>query len=214
MDSICACGARVWCCYYNGYAACTNCGLLSAGMTYSEGEYAPFAPLMPRQLYTRQRRFKKYLQRASRNQSANTIPEETWRYLIDHGPYNDSKAILHTLKRSKLKRKCYDSLPIMTHSLCENLACPLLDIVEQDEAMRLFKTIDDAITGPFISYVYALEYILAIMGRSDLLPFINKIQCLKRRAAYKIMLDKLFKSDGIPEVSGFERYGFCSRRPG
>ena len=52
------------------------------------------------------------------------------------------------------------------------------------------------------------------MGRSDLLPFINKIQCIKRRAAYKIMLDKLFKSDGIPEVSGFERYGFCSRRPG
>ena len=62
--------------------------------------------------------------------------------------------------------------------------------------------------------MYALEYILALMGRSDLLPFINKIQCLKRRAAYKIMLDKLFKSDGIPEVSGFERYGFCSRRPG
>ena len=211
----CTCGGTVFDNSFCGFGYCTGCGLLKNNMPYMQHEYSAAVPLMPQQVYTRRKRFKKYLHRASRNQSANTVPEETWRYLIAHGPYNNSRAILRVLKRSKLKRKCYDSLPIMTHSLCEGCACPLLSSDEQTAAMAIFDKIDRAVgEGPFISYVYALEYILRRMGRSDLLPFINTIQCSKRREKYKKQLDNIFRPDDSPEVSSFEQYGFCSTRHG
>jgi len=206
----CKCGSIRFADYFNGYSACTNCGLMVGDRPYMEYEYSLCAPLMPRQAYTRRKRFKKYLQRASRNQSVNTVPPDTWKYLIARGPYSCARAILRTLKRSKLKRKCYDSLPLMTENMCPNLSCPLLSQDEQAAAMIIFGTIDNAIKGPFISYVYALEYILVRMNRPDLLPFINQIQCSKRRAAYKRLLDGIFKSCDSPEVSDFERFGFCS----
>ena len=36
----------------------------------------------------------------------------------------------------------------------------------------------------FVSYLYLLEYILIQIGRSDILPFLNRIQCTKRRKMY------------------------------
>ena len=81
--------------------------------------------------------------------------------------------------------------------------------------MAIFDKIDRAVgEGPFISYVYALEYILRRRGRSDLLPVINTIQCSKRREKYKRLLDNIFRPDDSPEVSDFEQYGFCSTRHG
>ena len=66
--------------------------------------------------------------------------------------------------------------------------------MEKAAAMRLFERIDTAITsGPFVSYLYCLEYILERMGRSDVCKHINQIKCPKRRAAYKIRLNAIFK---------------------
>ena len=62
-------------------------------------------------------------------------------------------------------------------------------------AVRAFLVLDRAyIAGEqFVSYLYALEYILKLLGRSDMLPCINKISCKKRRAAYKVRLDRIFR---------------------
>ena len=46
----------------------------------------------------------------------------------------------------------------------------------------------------FVSYLFALEYILQLIGRSDMLPYINKISCRKRRHAYRYRLDRIFSN--------------------
>ena len=127
----------------------------------------------------------------------STVPEETWRYLIKRGPYTSLGQILRVLKRSKLKRKCYDSLPLMCSHLCVGNV-PLLDRIEKNEAMVQFAVIDEALRPPmqFVSYVYALEYILLRIGRGDMVPYINTIQCRKRRGKYKKLLDRIFEGGG------------------
>ncbi|MAW77534.1 MAG: hypothetical protein CMJ95_09150, partial [Planctomycetes bacterium] len=96
-----------------------------------------------------------------------------------------------------LKRKCYDSLPFLTAALCPHLQLPTLDQNEKYQAIQLFKRIDAAVTeGPFISYLYCLEYILKKLGRDDVCDYINQIQCPRRREEYRIRLGKIL--DPIP----------------
>ena len=158
---------------------------------------------MPKQCYTRKKRFKKYLFRCMRQQSASTVPTETWKYLLANGPYRDAKHIQRVLKLGRhLKRKSYDSLPFLTAALCPHITVPELTEHEKARALGLFRQIDQAIRqGPFISYLYCLEYILNHMGRSDMLPHINRIQCPKRRHAYKVQLDHIFScNSGVDEL--------------
>jgi hypothetical protein len=154
--------------------------------------------LRPMQTYTRLKRFRKYLQRASRQQSAASVPRETWEYLMARGPYRGPRHIVMTLKRAgkKLRKKCYDCLPLLAHSLCPHLNVPTLDEADKLQAMCLFRVIDRAFKrdGPFVSYLFALEYILRAIGRQDVLPYINKIQCATRREAYTHQFRALFKA--------------------
>ena len=198
-EASCACGSTVLHQMQNGTAVCTNCGILMGNMPFMVHTYVSTVPLYQNQIYTRRKRFRKYLQRASRNQSMSTVPEETWRYLIRRGPYAGLKGILRALKRSKLRRKCYDSLPLMCEHLCEN-SVPFLDESEKSEAMLLFDVIDKALQPPkqFVSYVYALEYILRRLGRPDMIPFINTIQCRKRRQKHNSLLDSIFRQFDTP----------------
>ena len=46
-----------------------------------------------------------------------------------------------------------------------------------------------------MSYLFALEYILELIKRADMVPFINKICCRKRRAAYRLRLNKIFYAE-------------------
>ena len=153
--------------------------------------------LRPTQTYTRLKRFRKYLQRAGRQQSAASVPQETWEYLMAHGPYRGPRHIVMTLKRAgkQLRKKCYDCLPLLVHNLCPHLTVPTLDEVDKIRAMSLFGVLDRAFKrdGPFVSYLFALEYILRAIGREDVLPYINKIQCATRRGAYTMQFAKLFK---------------------
>ena len=129
-----------------------------------------------------------------RQQSCCTVPKATWDYLLENAPYQDTRHIQYTLKRARhLKRKCYDSLPFLTAALCPLIKVPSLTQQEKHQALQLFKTIDGAIReGPFVSYLFCLEYILKKMGRQDLCEFINRIQCNKRRAAYTTKLNDIF----------------------
>ena len=68
-----------------------------------------------------------------------------------------------------------------------------MNLSEKKNAIDLFGTIDAAVReGPFVSYLFCLEYILRKMGRSDMCTHINKIQCPKRRKKYKARLDEIF----------------------
>ena len=179
-----------------GLSFCLQCGLGKPGPITSFLSMPFFRAdrVLPKQCYTRLKRFKKYLFRAMRLQSASTVPEETWRYLMERGPYRDSKHVQCTLKQARhLKRKCYDSLPFLTAQLCPHIKVPVMNEREKERALQMFTRIDVAIpTGPFVSYLYCLEYILTRMGRNDICAHINQIQCPKRRARYKVRLDRIF----------------------
>jgi hypothetical protein len=175
-----------------GLDFCMNCGLARVGKIYCQ-EYCFKASQIP-QSYTRIKRFKRYLSRATRSQSSNSVPRETWDYLFKHGPYRDSEQIRQTLKQSKVKNKCYDSLPFLTMSLIPSIKLPVLLESEKNLALEFFKRIDARIGKPFLSYLYCLEYILKRVGRSDMCPFLNRIQCKKRRLCYKKILDKIFQT--------------------
>ena len=83
----------------------------------------------------------------------------------------------------------------MVHELCPHIQVPNISAEECREAMELFSVIDqkyDDSNSAFVSYIFILEYILDFMGRGDMLPFLSRIQCSKRRAVYRRKLDELF----------------------
>ena len=189
-----------------GLDFCMMCGVgkranLARHLQYTQQERIP-----GHQSYTRLKRFKKYLCRAMRQQSSCTVPRDTWDYLLSKRPYRDAKHIQWTLKQARhLKRKCYDSLPFLTAALCPNVQVPTMTQVEKKVALDLFQTIDIAIKeGPFISYLFCLEYILRKMGRLDLCEHINRIQCPKRREKYTVRLDGIFGKVS-PEITSLFR---------
>ena len=181
-----------------GSLVCTACGVenLSYINTMSSA-YSPYCvPLHAPVSYTRLKRFQKYLQRASMQQSTTSVPEATWRYLLAGRPYRGPGAIVRRLKGAPrtLKKKCYDSLPLLTKVCCPHVTVPTLSEHECKRAVLHFRQLDDKYNSgePFVSYLYALEYILVLVGRRDVLHYINMIQCQKRRIAYRRRLNKIF----------------------
>mgnify|MGYP000324265197 FL=1 len=174
---------------------CTACGVENPGYLTPADNTAWNSVLVPTQTYTRIKRFRKYLARASKAQNASSVPEQTWQYLFAHGPYKTPGAIVRTLKAAgkRIKKKCYDSLPLFCEQLAD-IRVPSLTNLDKFRANAAFKKLDTAYSKgePFVSYLFALEYILGRIGRSDVLPFINKIQCRKRRHRYKMRLDKIY----------------------
>ena len=140
-----------------------------------------------KQPYTRAKRFRKYLMRACMSQGLSSVPDDTWRYLQEHRPYTGPREILFRLKRSKLTNKCYDSLPIMTKHMCPHLTVPEITYEDTNLALRLFGRIEQGFPkgSKFVSYLYLLEHVLSRIGREDMLPFLNRIQCPRRRRQYE-----------------------------
>jgi len=182
-----------------GSTVCIHCGTEEFDfLNPMYGRQLPFCvPLMPPVSYTRVKRFRKYLQRASMQQSGNSVPECTWRWLFTGGPYSGPGAIVRRLKRAPkhIRKKCYDSLPLLTKTLCPQVDVPTLSEMDKAKALTAFRTLDDAYNKgePFVSYLFALEFILLRIGRGDILPFLNKIQCKKRRHAYRQRLQKIYQ---------------------
>lgn len=182
-----------------GTKVCTSCGtedfkiLLCATNAFT----AFSLPLHTPATYTRVKRFTKYVNRASMMQSTGSIPEDTWVYLLEGRPYRSPGNIVRRLKKApkKIRKKCYDSLPLLVKELCPHLTVPQLSEHDKYQAMVAFRRLDQAYNHgePFVSYLFALEYILQHIGRGDMLPFINKICCKKRRNAYTLRLDRVFQ---------------------
>jgi len=197
----CSCGCRF---FDNtggyGLAFCLECGKATRADIRQFETFVSQERIPGHQSYTRLKRFKKYLCRAMRQQSACTVPRDTWDYLLLHRPYRDAKHIQWTLKQARhLKRKCYDSLPFLTAALCPHVILPNMTQLEKKIAIDKFKTIDNAVKeGPFVSYLFCLEYILKSMGRADMCVHLNQIQCPKRREKYQEKLDKIFQSSSLP----------------
>ena len=209
MDEPCRCGGKFFEVGGFGLDFCLTCGVGKRSMfSHHLGGFTYQDRIPGHQSYTRLKRFKKYLCRAMRQQSSCTVPRETWDYLLAHRPFRDTKHIQLALKRARhLKRKCYDSLPFLTSLLCPHINVPALDESEKSKAIQLFNVIDAAIQqGPFVSYLFCLEYILKKMGRQDVCQHVNKIQCPKRRAAYTQKLDKIFTTHGDDIMSQLRRH--------
>ena len=195
----CDCGGTVFESEGYGMDFCTDCGLGCRGEIADTRTYFTKDRVLVHNIYTRRKRFKKYLQRANRAQSMNTVPRETWEYLLERAPFRNAQHVHRTLKAAKhLKRKCYDSLPFLCSHLCEG-PVPSLTPLEMQRAMELFDRIDHALNGEtMISYLYCLEYILVEIGRRDMVSFVNRIKCEKRRQHYKERLDRLFGKGSAP----------------
>lgn len=181
-----------------GTKVCRCCGVESFDSILSQDlcvhNYA--VPIHTTSTYTRLKRFKKYLNRATMNQSQTSVPEATWDYLLQKAPYKGPSQIVKRLKKApkSIKKKCYDCLPFLSHTLCPHLSVPTLSEFEKRRALQLFLILDRAYQSgeAFVSYLFALEYILCILNRRDILPFLNKISCSKRRCAYTRRLNRIF----------------------
>jgi len=186
-----------------GTMVCTRCGVEHPGFLGVTATVSSSyrVPLLPGCNYTRVKRFRKYLQRASMQQSAASVPQETWEYLLARQrerPFLGPQDIIMGLKRagSAVKRKCYDSLPLLVKTLCPHIRVPTINESDKYKAYTAFRQLDEAWEAdrPFVSYLYALEFILTHIGRADVLPYINKIKCRKRRHAYRECLRDIFSS--------------------
>ena len=185
-----------------GLDVCLNCGVARPGVIADHNPYVLRDRIVSQTTYTRRKRFKKYLNRANRKQSANTVPCDTWAYLIDRGPYQNPGQVHRALKTAKhLKRKCYDSLPLFCMHLCEGLTVPRLSDSNIASAMSLFDVIDRKLDrDSMISYLFCLEYILGKIGRADMLPYISRIKCTRRRGHYKTRLDQMFCNSSVLDL--------------
>ena len=180
--------------YESGYGTivCMYCGIENPGgnlgtdasYMYPRGYEITMNRKQP---YTRAKRFRKYLNRASMSQGLSSVPDATWKYLQANGPYSGAREILMRLKRSKLSNKCYDSLPLMTKHMCPNVRVPTMLQSEIKCAIDVFADIETRFPkgDKFVSYLYLLEHVLIRIGREDMLPFLNRIQCPKRRRQYE-----------------------------
>ena len=183
-----------------GTLVCTQCGVEDFSFVLSPySAYSPYCvPLQSTTTYTRMKRFRKYLQRASMEQSSASIPESTWAYLLAGCPYRGPDNIVRRLKKAPkyVRKKCYDSLPLLVRPLCPHIVVPSLTEADKLCALTSFRKLDTAYNNgePFVSYLFALEYILQQIGRADVVPFINKICCRKRRAAYRMRLNRIFST--------------------
>jgi hypothetical protein len=161
-------------------------------------------PIHSTTTYTRIKRFKKYLNRSTRAQSQSSIPQATWEYLMSRTPFTGPRDIIRNLKKAPktVRKKCYDSLPLLVHHLCPHICVPTLNEYEKGRAVRLFLVLDAAYKDgePFVSYLFALEHILMLIGRSDMLPFVNKIKCAKRRYEYNKRLSRIFNNTRLATV--------------
>ena len=190
----------------NGTASCMVCGVLSKDEALICENYVhsfqSMSVLCQTQTYTRAKRFKKYLHRACMRQSCKSVPDATWKYMLAHRPYSGPKEILRTLKQAgrKLRNKCYDCLPLLVHHLCD-VPVPVLRDHEITVAMDHFTVIDAAFphSRGFMSYAFALEFILRKMDRADILPFLSGIQCVKRRKHYDTVLTRIFRDASAGE---------------
>ena len=134
------CNHPVNCLTETGYGTrtCMMCGVeahggpfcLTPSFMYPRGHELTVRRKQP---YTREKRFRKYLMRACMSQGLSSVPDATWRYLESHRPYSGPREILFWLKRSKLRNKCYDSLPIMTKHMCPHLSVP--EVTYEDAAI-------------------------------------------------------------------------------
>ena len=197
MDKCGACKGAVVQTEY-GSMVCTRCGVENFESIFdSRTAYMPYCvPLVAPASYTRQKRFRKYLQRAAMQQSGASVPQSTWEYLFKRAPFKTPRGIISHLKNApkNIRKKCYDCLPLLIKTLCPHLHVPTLPESDKYQALAAFRELDHAYTKgePFVSYLFALEYILRRIGRSDVLPFINKIQCRRRRCDYQRRLDKVY----------------------
>ena len=96
-------------------------------------------------------------------------------------------------------------MPLLTFHLCPTCTVPRITAQEQKRALDYFQVIDFAFPqkGSFMSYLYVLEFVLESIGRADVLPFISRIQCRKRRAKYSMRLAAIIRdaiSDGTLQV--------------
>jgi len=205
-DTCAACNRQArWLELGNGLSVCTQCGVVQAG-NYGTDNFCQNEAVHPRVCYTRRKRFKKYLNRACMVQSGTTVPDETWQYLLERAPYRTPYDIVRTLKAARhLKRKCYDSLPLLARHMCPTCPVPVLGPLEIAECYSLFDVVDAAFrNGPFISYLYVLEYILYKIGRFDLCPYLSRIKCRKRRFKYNVQLNNIFGSQcTLPPVVSY-----------
>ena len=203
MRSCKNCDNKIWEQLGSGLSSCCRCGNTTFVGFSSSDVWSPCENLVPRVSYTRRKRFKKYLNRACQHQAVSTVPDATWAYLLGNRPYRTAQDIIRALKAAKhLKRKCYDSLPVLVRELI-GTAVPMLNDMEKERCMLLFDKVDVHVgcKVPFVSYLYTLEYCLHKIGRRDLLPFLSRIQCRKRRAKYNVMLDDLFGTPcHVPEL--------------
>ena len=200
QDTCPHCGKQArWLEIGNGLSVCTQCGVgLSTG-NYGTENFCQNEAVHPRVCYTRRKRFKKYLNRARMIQSGTTVPDETWEYLLDRAPYRTPYDIVRTLKGARhLKRKCYDSLPLLVRHMCPSCPVPRLSDKETAKCYKHFDVVDASFgNGPFISYLYVLEYILHKIGRHDLCPYLSRIKCRNRRSNYNVQLDAIFGSECV-----------------
>ena len=196
MNDKCPCGGIKVVTEYT--LVCRTCGIEQFGMMLPVWNQWSPNETVNQVTYTRRKRFKKYLQRASKHQSNNSIPRETWEYLFKNAPYSDVGGIIHALKRGKLRKKCYDSLPLIATALLDT-PVPNLTEQEKNRALSIFELVDNDYSHnePFCSYLYILEYILIHIGRSDVVAFLNKIQCPKRRDKYKRRLDSIIAINAL-----------------
>ena len=176
-----------------GLDICMVCGLCKRGTITELHQYISSDRTMASCTYTRRKRFRKYLMRANRNQSANTVAPETWQHLLKFAPFASPGELHRCLKAAKhLKRKCYDSMPLMCAHLC-TCKVPSLTQREIAQAMDHFNVIDRTLRQePMVSYLFCLEFILKRIGRGDMVPYINRIKCSKRRHKYNERLRRMF----------------------
>ena len=201
MNTCEQCGKTRFDFFGSGLWSCVGCGdTRFLGFDVDQELWSPNEKLQPRSNYTRQKRFRKYLNRACRIQSSNTVPDATWEYLFAKGPYNGPRDVVHTLKKSKLKRKCYDSLPLLVNYLCPDLVVPRWSGNRRSSSSEKSDKLAARPLQPFCSYLYVLEYILYALGRSDMVPYCSRIQCRKRREKYRLLLNSVSNHTLVPPV--------------
>ena len=177
---------------------CTNCGIERPVLVNSPdyNTYITTGPLM--RSYSRPERWNTLVKKVCGLHCGPPMVDPVWEYLKGRAPYNSSKEIIKTLRKSKLKNKHYPSL----HAFCRVFDSSYVEPFKPRIVLKnLCGYFDHIMTmwnhtknEQFFSYSWLIEQGLEIFNHITYLPFVKKLMCPNRRAKYTQTLLTLYET--------------------
>ena len=187
-----------------GFRVCAACGQQDLCPIFIR----PHACQLPaaRPPYSRRKRFQKLLHNAW-SARLPSMRDDFVKYIQKHAPKTPQRIIelIRTANRREFKR--YDCISRLSIEFLGHRPRPLTPC-QISECMGIFQRVEIVhrrARGVFPAYSFLIELCLVKVGRPDLIQYIHRLKCPRRRSTYLKLYGPCFhhKNEPRPQIAGY-----------